>query len=156
MAVSVARADARQAPIVVELVGELLAEITQSIGAPVFEFDSAQAIATARELLGRDSYIALIAKQDDAPVGIVTLCESHALYAGGTFGIIPELYVRRASRGVGIGRSLIEAAKAFGVERGWTRLEVTTPPLPTFDRTLAFYQREGFDVTGGRKLKIVL
>jgi len=39
---------------------------------------------------------------------------------------------------------------------GWTRLEVTTPPLPQFDKTLAFYTREGFSITGGRKLKVVL
>ncbi len=37
--------------------------------------------------------------------------------------------------------------------RGGNRLEATTPPLPQFDKTLAFYVREGFFVTGGRKLK---
>lgn len=31
-----------------------------------------------------------------------------------------------------------------------------TPPLPHFDKTLAFYEREGFAVTGGRKLKATL
>jgi len=40
--------------------------------------------------------------------------------------------------------------------RGWKRREVTTPPLPEFDRTLAFYPREGFAVTGGRTLKTLL
>ena len=35
-------------------------------------------------------------------------------------------------------------------------LEVTTPPLPQFDKTLAFYEREAFAITGGRKLKVVL
>ena len=32
-------------------------------------------------------------------------------------------------------------------------LEVRTLPLPEFDRTLAFYQRAGFSISGGRKLK---
>ncbi len=32
-------------------------------------------------------------------------------------------------------------------------LGATTPLLPQFDKTLAFYVREGFSVTGGRKLK---
>lgn len=31
-----------------------------------------------------------------------------------------------------------------------------TSTLPQFNKTLAFYQREGFAVTGGRKLKILL
>jgi hypothetical protein len=51
---------------------------------------------------------------------------------------------------------LVASAREFGVERGWTRLEVTTPPLPQFDRTLTFYQRDGFAITGGRKLKVEL
>jgi hypothetical protein len=48
------------------------------------------------------------------------------------------------------------AAKEFGVKRGWRRLEVTTPSLPEFNRTLGFYERQGFSVTGGHKLKCVL
>jgi hypothetical protein len=44
----------------------------------------------------------------------------------------------------------------FGKARGWKRLEVTTPPLPQFEKTLAFYEREGFAITGGRKLKVLL
>lgn len=50
--------------------------------------------------------------------------------------------------------SVCEQAKDFGISRGWTRLEVTTPPLPQFDKTLAFYERQGFANTGGRKLKL--
>lgn len=49
-----------------------------------------------------------------------------------------------------------EQAKYFGISRGWTRLEVTTPPLPQFDKTLAFYERQGFAISGGRKLKLTL
>ena len=73
----------------------------------------------------------------------------------GAFGIIPELYVRPEYRSRKLGTCLIEQAKLYGTERGWGRLEVTTPPLPWFDRTLAFYQSAGF-IAGGRKLKAVL
>jgi hypothetical protein len=38
----------------------------------------------------------------------------------------------------------------------WKRLEVSTPPLPASDQTLAYCEREGFAVTGGRKLKTLL
>jgi GNAT superfamily N-acetyltransferase len=86
----------------------------------------------------------------------VALCECHALYAEGAFGTIPELYVRPDYRTRKLGRRLVNEAKAFGATRGWKRLEVTTPPLPQFDRTLAFYEREGFSVAGGRKLKTLL
>lgn len=86
----------------------------------------------------------------------IALYESYALYAEGAFGTIPELYVRPEYRTNELGLRLVSQAKAFGTSRGWTRLEVTTPPLPKFDRTLAFYEREGFAITGGRKLKISL
>jgi GNAT superfamily N-acetyltransferase len=80
----------------------------------------------------------------------------HYMYAEGAFGTIPELYVRPAYRANRLGLDLVFQAKSFGASRGWTRLEVTTPPLPQFDRTLAFYEREGFSITGGRKLKVTL
>lgn len=51
---------------------------------------------------------------------------------------------------------LIQSVKDFADEKGWKRLEVTTPPLPQFDATLSFYEREGFEISGGRKLKTVL
>ena len=82
--------------------------------------------------------------------------ESYALYAEGAFGTIPELYVRPEYRGNALGLRLVSEVKSFGSSRGWTRLEVTTPPLPQFERTLAFYEREGFAIAGGRKLKVCL
>ena len=89
-------------------------------------------------------------------VGFVSLTEVQALYAGGAFGIIPEMYVRPAYRCEGIGEALIRQAKALGAERGWTRLETTTPPLPEFERTLRFYEWQGFSITGGHKMKVLL
>jgi len=67
-----------------------------------------------------------------------------------------ELYVTPAYRSQGIGKNLVKSVKAFGSARGWKRLEVTTPPLPQFDETLAFYEREGFEISGGRKLKSLI
>ena len=49
---------------------------------------------------------------------------------------------------------MVNEAKRVARSNGWARLEVTTPPLPQFDRTLAFYERQGFSVSGGRKMKV--
>lgn len=62
--------------------------------------------------------------------------------------------MRLSHRGAGVGKRLIAQARGLALSRGWRRLEVTTPPLPQFDWTLAFYEREGFAITGGRKLKL--
>jgi GNAT superfamily N-acetyltransferase len=48
----------------------------------------------------------------------------------------------------------LEKAVEFADKRDWKRIEVTTPPLPEFERTLNFYQKNGFEISGGKKLKI--
>src|SRR5512139_639704 len=146
--------DAREVAV---MVGELLGEIMSATGVQAFSFDLVETTARLRDFLSREKYFVFVARDDGGnAVGFVSLYESHALYAEGSFGTIPELYVRPEYRSKNVGRSLVSEAKAFGLSRGWTRLEVTTPPLPQFDKTLAFYEREGFAITGGRKLKVAL
>jgi len=140
------------------MVGDLLQEISDTIGVEAFHFDLQESIERTRRLLKKGIYHAFVARDDNDghEVGFVTLTETHALYAEGAFGIIPELYVRPTYRCEGVGEALIRHAKLFGTERGWTRLETTTPPLPEFERTLRFYEWQGFSITGGHKLKAVL
>lgn len=150
-------ATAADAPVVAQLVGELLTEITRSIGAQAFNFDFVETKDRLSDFLQREKYFVFVARdRHGREAGFVALTESHALYAEGVFGTIPEFYVRPEYRSQGLGLSLLSRAREFGISRGWKRLEVTTPPLPGFDRTLAFYEREGFAVTGGRKLKLLL
>jgi GNAT superfamily N-acetyltransferase len=95
----------------------------------------------------------VLAQSDATPVGFLAVTESRSLYAEGRFGVIQELYVQPAARGHGVGAALIAAALTLAQSRVWTRLEVTTPALPAFERTLAFYERHGFAISGGRKLR---
>jgi len=139
------------------MVGELLEEIMQTIGEQVFAFSFSDTASRLEEFIAREKYFVFIARcRQGNPAGFIALYESYALYAEGAFGTIPELYVRPEYRNAGLGRRLVSDAKAFGASRGWKRLEVTTPPLPEFGLTLAFYEREGFEVTGGRKMKVLL
>ena len=139
------------------MVGELLHEIMGIIGMQAFNFNLDETTTRLEDFIKREKYVVFIAQEEYAnPVGFVSLYEGYALYAEGAFGVIPELFVRPMFRSMDIGRLLILKAKSFGKLRDWKRLEVTTPPLPEFDRTLAFYEREGFTITGGRKLKVAL
>lgn len=154
---TIRRATTEDAREVAVMVGELLAEIMNAIGVQAFHFELAEATDRLEEFLHAENYFAFVAHDDGGrAVGFVTLYESYALYAEGTFGTIPEFYVRPGYRSGGVGRGLASQAKSFGASRGWKRLEVTTPPLPQFEKTLAFYEREGFSITGGRKLKVAL
>ena len=150
------QAQPSDAPVIAELIGELLHEIMAAIGTQAFVFSQADTESRARRWMSDHTYIVLLAHDQDSVVGCLTLTENHALYAEGAFGIIPELYVRPAFRSRHVGAMLLREAKQVALLRRWTRLEVTTPPLPQFDRTLAFYERQGFSISGGRKMKIDL
>ena len=157
MSVIIERATSGDAHEVAVMVGELLNEIMSAIGVQAFNFNLNETTARLRDFIEREKYFVFVARGEDAgAVGFVALYESHALYAEGAFGTIPELFVRPEFRSQNVGLHLVEQAKFFGNSLGWKRLEVTTPPLPQFDKTLAFYEREGFAITGGRKLKVAL
>lgn len=139
------------------LVGELLDEIVSATGVDPFGFDLAETSGRLQDFIDRGKYFVFLARVEQGQMaGFISIYESHALYAQGAFGTIAELYVRPEYRSRGVGRALMAEARALATTRDWRRLEVTTPPLPEFDRTLAFYEREGFSITGGRKLKVAL
>lgn len=154
--ITIQRATINDAHEIAVMVGELLNEIMRTIGIHAFNFSLDETTSRLKDFIDREKYFVFIAQRENAAVGFIALSESHALYAEGAFGTIPELFVRPGFRSQNVGLRLVEQAKTFGNSRGWKRLEVTTPPLPQFDKTLAFYEREGFAITGGRKLKIAL
>ena len=156
MTVRIAPAEPEDADVIAAMVGELLREIMAAVKEKVFNFHQHDTAARARAWLIDGSYLVLLARHGEAVVGFLALYQSYALYTEGTYGTIPEFYVRSSHRSRGIGTALIAESKKVGQARGWRRLEVTTPPLPQFDRTLAFYQRHGFTISGGRKLKVEL
>ena len=155
--IAIERASVADAPLIAVMVGELLQEIIDGIGVKAFNFSLEETTIRAQDYLARGKYYVFLARTSgESAAGFIALYESHALYAEGAFGTIPELYVRPTYRSSGVGKQLTDRAKEFGTSRGWKRLEVTTPPLPQFERSLQFYEREGFLITGGRKLRAVL
>ena len=156
MTIQIAWAQPEDADSVATLVGELLHEIMAVVKDKVFNFHHEDTVARARSWMKDGLYRVLLAREGGEPLGFLALYESYALYAEGAYGTIPEFYVRPAHRSKGVGAALLEEARRLGQSRGWRRLEVTTPPLPQFDRTLAFYQQQGFSIAGGRKLKLEL
>ncbi len=161
MTPSIERADVSSAAAITTLTGELLEEIQAAIGERMFSFDAALNQTRLEEALETGRCVVFLARgrgphPDGDPQGFLALCEGFALYAEGDFGIITELYVRPPHRSRELGSALLAAAREHGRRQGWSRLEVTTPPLPAFSRTLGFYEREGFAVSGGRKLRCLL
>lgn len=110
---------------------------------------------TARAVLAEESVVAVIAETEGAPVGVMVLNACMAIYAGGRFGEISELYVRPELRSRGVAPKLLEVALAEGRARGWKRLEVGAPGQPAWKRTLDFYVRNGFQEVGPRLRRLL-
>ncbi len=138
------------------LVGELLYEIMENIGINVFNFNRAETEARAGCLISDGKYWVFVAREATTKnvIGFVSLYESYALYSEGAYGTMPELYVTKNWRSKSVGQMLLNEVRKFAKDKGWHRIEVTTPPLPEFNRTLSFYQSNGFEITGGKKLKV--
>ena len=131
-----------------ELAWQLMVELFPEDQA---EFDKKTFISSAVDLLSRgERSWAFVAKIDGEIVALLTLNECTAIYAGGLFGEISELYVEPEHRSVGIGPRLLEAANDFAARRGWPVLEVGAPGMPKWQRTLDFYETNGFVVIGPR------
>lgn len=129
------------------VVAELLANLFEEVGHDL----SAEEVANLFLQIDTDDFHStLLALTDEGKaVGILTVAESLAFYAGGRFGVINELYVVPPFRSEGVGKILLDAAKELAGQRGWNRLEVTTPGAEYTD-TLRFYAREGFMAIGPR------
>jgi len=105
---------------------------------------------------GSGRFLALLARDEsDTPIGVLTLSTSFALYAGGEYGVIDEMYVRPEHRSRGVGRALVERAVAVARDKGWYRLDVTAPENESGERALRFYQELGFSFTGP-KLRLLV
>ena len=136
------------------MVHQLLSELTP----PNEEPSTMETVrASAARLLNASCGVWAFVAEDEHgdAVGILTLNECAAIYAGGRFGEISELYVRPHVRSRRIGSELLQAAIRFGRAREWRRLEVGAPDVPRWSRTIAFYLRNGF-VDVGPRLKLLL
>jgi GNAT superfamily N-acetyltransferase len=153
MPVIVERLGVENAGVALEMVQRLLAELGEE-GDELGALDSPKVLEAWTR--SRGALHAFVARDSGGhPVGMMTVVESFAIYAEGHYGIINEMYVVPPHRSSGVGHQLIQAVKEFGVERRWTRIDVTAPESERWARTRAFYEREGFRFAGP-KLKLLL
>jgi GNAT superfamily N-acetyltransferase len=144
-AIEIARAETADRAVVLDLVEHLLAELEEK---PEEFAGLARTRILADLAAAGDRFAAFLARADGQDVGVLTLTEHVAIYAGGRYGVIDELYVAPEHRSAGVGARLIEAAKTHGAARGWRRLDVTAPPGAAWERSVRFYERLGFVFTG--------
>jgi GNAT superfamily N-acetyltransferase len=129
-------------PVLVHLLGELF-----SIEADFTPDAEAQRRGLALMLANPRYRMVLVAEREGVVRGMVTGQLVVSTAEGGHSVLVEDMVVEAAHRGLGIGRSLLQAIEAWAVERGATRLQLLA------DRenapALAFYGREGW---GGTRL----
>jgi GNAT superfamily N-acetyltransferase len=144
--IRIERVDIDQADRVFDLVGLLLAELSDDDD-EFHGLDRDKILADWKR--NAERFTAFIAHSDQgALIGVITLTETFAIYAGGCYGVIDELYVAPEFRSRQVGRMLLEQVKEHGRTRGWQRIDVTAPLGTKWRRTVDFYLREGFVHTG--------
>jgi len=153
MSLTFNQATPADAEVISAMVLQLTAEICQLTNTEHFDITPEETTRRCRALLADGFYAAIIAYEHDKPVGLATLAETYALYAGGKVGIVQEFYVAPTQRSSGVGAQLIERVRDYGRGQAWACIELCTPPLPEFERTVSFYQRNGLSPVGGRKMR---
>lgn len=134
----------------------LTSEIVERTGLKAFDIDESLVSILCENYVSNGIYTVIAAFDEEKIIGFGSLCESHSLYTEGAFGIIQELYVMPDYRSQNIGQTLIHEMVGFAKSREWKRLELCTPPLPEFERSVEFYQDNGFERTGGYKMKFII
>lgn len=151
--IRVIKASIKEVKTVVNLVAELLNDFnTKNNSNFIVDKDNLEKVS--RKLIIRKNFGAFIAyDSNNKPKGLITISEAFAIYNGGDFGVITELYIDRTSRSKGIGKLLLESVFDFSISMNWNKVEVGAPNAEEWPRTIEFYKRNGFKQKGP-KLRI--
>lgn len=101
-----------------------------------------------------NKFRAFVYKKENKIIGFITFIEAFSLYAKGEYIIITELYVSQKYRNKNIGKELLAEVINLAKKNNKKTIELTTPPLPQFQKSLDFYLKNGFKITGGKKVKL--
>jgi len=156
MNINFRKATLKDAEIIASFVVALTKEICQLTSKQHFDIDLNDTIQRCQELIRDGHYSSIIGECENTPIAVVTFTETYALYAGGKIGLIQEFYISPKYRASGVGSLLIEQLRKYAKQQHWSCIELCTPPLPEFERTLRFYQKNGLVPVGGRKMRQVL
>jgi GNAT superfamily N-acetyltransferase len=135
------------------LVVKLTNEISERTNAQHFDIDLNSTTQRCHELISDGRYACILGFHESTPVAVATISETYALYAAGKIGVVQEFYVLPKYRSAGLGAMLIEKVQDYGKQQNWSCMELCTPPLPEFERTITFYQENGLKPVGGRKMR---
>jgi GNAT superfamily N-acetyltransferase len=150
MKIQIEKAKEEEYGLAVELLKELYVELGEEAGSVAFLTTD-----LIKNMVANGRTEIYFAKTGQKVAGILTLTECQAIYAGGRYGLLDEMYILPKFRSGGMGRQLVEKITMLAKERHWKRIDVTAPTEERWLRTVKFYEACGFVFTGP-KLKFLL
>ena len=134
---SIRKAQLDDLRVMARLIGELFAIEAD------FKIDFKKQYAGLKLLFENAEADILVAKYKNTAVGMVTMQRVISSAEGGYAGLIEDVVVSEAYRGMGVGHRLIEAVGALAKERGYVRLQLgaDSDNAPA----LEFYRKLGFE-----------
>ena len=130
MIVSIRHGTDQDLPTVVAFLRELYSELGEE--AESLAWLSEELVADLR----RKGTLIFVAELEGRVAGLATLTRTQAIYAGGEYGVIDEMYVAPEARSLGVGAKLVEACVDEAKVQGWKRLDVTAPTEERWVRTV--------------------
>ena len=121
-----------------------LATLLSQLGYPT----PAESVPARLFAVARDGGTVFLAQGADGPLGLAALTSHAAIHAAAPVAYITALVVSEQARGMGVGRSLVDAAERWARARGCVRLSVTSAERRTDAH--AFYPACGMPYTGRR------
>ena len=104
-------------PVISRFITQLLEELSGGV-----VHDQNKIERDAEKVLAMESVTAILACDGPSPCGVILLNECAAIYAGGVFGEITELFIDPSYRSMGIAPKLLLAAGDVASSCGWSRL----------------------------------
>lgn len=131
---------------------ESIFELLAALGYPAINRDCFESIF--KTLLRHPETILLIAEDDgNQIIGLITMSHRPQLRLTGTLLSIDELIVSEVARGCGVGRTLLNEAKAIARSLGAERIELHTRRTRESYRR-QFYIKNGFTEVNSALLRI--
>lgn len=104
--------------------------------------------------LREPTYTGFLARTHDGDaVAFLGMNQRFAIYAGGRFFQITELYVAPSARRLGVASALILSGEAHALANGGRCIELGAPSQESHPHTHAFYAAQGYRIVGPRLSK---
>lgn len=125
-----------------------IAQLLMQLGYPQVGNGAEEAIAG----YGNESYHLLVVELENVVVGFASLHWFDMFHSRGKIGRVTAICILEKFRSQGIGKKLLSACEEFLMDKGCTKVEITT----NIKRTLTheFYQQNGYTIDSKRFIKI--